>query len=106
MIKSIIYAAYSLVLVNPNPNINFIQNIILLSSYHYYYAIYEYIAQDIYVQQKLCYAVFYHCVKPLCFSFGFNLKVHIFKIPQEMSTFVDLTKYFDLRPKHQGPVSI
>ena len=29
MINSIIYAAYSLVLVIPNPNINFIQNIIL-----------------------------------------------------------------------------
>ena len=29
MIKSIIYAAYSLVLVIPNPNINFIENVIL-----------------------------------------------------------------------------
>ena len=29
MINSIIYIAYSLVLVIPNPNINFIQNIIL-----------------------------------------------------------------------------
>ena len=25
----------------------------------------------------------------------------VFNIPQEMSTFVDLTKHFDLRPKHQ-----
>ena len=44
MINSIIYAAYSLVLVIPNPNINFIQNIIPLYN-HYYYATYKYIAQ-------------------------------------------------------------
>ena len=26
----------------------------------------------------------------------------VFNIPQEMSTFVDLTEYFDLRPKQQA----
>ena len=52
MINSIICAAYSQVLVIPNPNINFVENIVILYN-HYYYAICEYIAFYIYVQQKV-----------------------------------------------------
>ena len=60
--------------------------------YHYYHANCEYKAQYIYVQQKKsCYVAFYYCVKPLKVS----------NIQEEISTFVDLVEYFDLRPKHQ-----
>ena len=49
MINSITYAAYSLVLFIPNPNI---QNVILFIITTYY-ATCGYIAQYIYVQQKV-----------------------------------------------------
>ena len=55
MINSIIYAAYSFVLVIPDPNINLIQKHYSLY-YHCYYANCGYITQYIYVQKvMLCF---------------------------------------------------
>ena len=81
MINSIIYAAYSFVLVVPDTNINFIQNTVL------------FIITTITIQvntlhntctsnKMVCYVAFNYCVKPLGFSFGLNVKVHVFQIKQ------------------------
>ena len=114
MINLVIHAAYSLVLVIPNPNINFIQIVILfiitIITLWIHSPIHKRPTKS-YVMQHfiivLNHSVFHFVWLWKSISFELNNTIipykhgKVFNIPQAMPTFVDLIEYFDLHPKHQ-----